>query len=197
MDYKGILFCLSGPAGTGKDSIKKKLLAENPALSKWVSTSSRKPRSGEIDGVDYFFISQENFEAKIAGNELIEYDKINDSYYVSVGTKEQFSAALQEGRIILQDITVEGVRILKRLYDCNVICIFIVPPSLDELGKRLKLRGDSSEVIQARLELAEIEMLAAKDANVADYVVLNDDLDKAVRECSKIINNLLCNKFDL
>ena len=187
MGYKGILFCLSGPAGAGKDSIKQGLLAKNSALSKWVSTSSRSPRKGEIDGRDYFFISQEDFKDKINRGEFIEYDSINDSYYVSIGTKEQFDTALQNGRFMVHDITVGGVRNLKELYGSNIICIFIVTPSLAEIEARLKLRGDSPEVIKARLELAEIEMKAANDTNIVDYVVLNKDLDMAIEECNQII----------
>ena len=187
MNYKGILFCLSGPAGAGKDSIKQGLLARNSALSKWVSTTSRRPRKGEIEGRDYFFISQEDFEDKISHGEFVEYDSVHGDYYVAMGTKEQFSTALQSGRLIVHDITVGGVRILKELYGRNIVCIFIIPPSLDEIKKRLELRGDAPEEIRARLKLAEIEMKAAKDANIADYVVLNDDLEKAVKECDGII----------
>jgi len=191
MDYKGILFCLSGPAGAGKDSIKQGLLAGNNALSKWVSTTSRSPRQGEIEGRDYFFISQEDFEGKINRDEFVEYDSVHGDYYVAMGTKEQFSTALQNGRLIVHDITVGGVRILKELYGRNIVCIFIVPPSLDELRKRLELRGDAPDEIQARLKLAEIEMKAADDASITDYVVLNDDLERAVGECDKIIKGYL------
>ena len=191
MSYTGILFCLSGPAGAGKDSIKQGLLARNNALSKWVSTSSRAPRKGEVEGRDYFFISQEDFKNKISRGEFIEYDSINNSYYVSIGTKEQFDTALRNGQFMVHDITIDGVRALKKLYGKNIICIFIAPPSLDEIEKRLKLRGDTPEVIQARLELAETEMKAVNDATIVDHVVLNDELDRAVNECEQVIQGYL------
>ena len=190
---KGELFILSSPAGGGKTTLANLLIQEIPNLKRVITCTTRKPRPGEKDGVDYYFLSREEFEKRIRENDFLEYAVVHGNYY---GTpKKEVEDELQKGFDLLLVIDVQGMRqIVSNKKD--VITIFILPPSLDELVKRMKERGDSEEEIQKRLETAKKEIPAWKEYN---YVVINDNLDKAKENLKHIIlsSRLKTNRFDL
>ncbi|WP_297456652.1 guanylate kinase [Persephonella sp.] len=190
---KGELFILSSPAGGGKTTLANLLIQEIPNLKRVITCTTRKPRPGEKNGVDYYFLSREEFEKRIRENDFLEYAVVHGNYY---GTpKKEVEDELQKGFDLLLVIDVQGMRqIVSNKKD--VITIFILPPSLDELVKRMKERGDSEEEIQKRLETAKKEIPAWKEYN---YVVINDNLDKAKENLKHIIlsSRLKTNRFDL
>ena len=190
---KGELFILSSPAGGGKTTLANLLIKEIPNLKRVITCTTRKPRPGEKNGVDYYFLSKEEFERRIKENDFLEYAIVHGNYY---GTpKKEVEEELQKGFDLLLIIDVQGMRqIVSNKKD--VVTIFILPPSLDELVRRMKERGDSEEEIQKRLKTAKKEIPAWKEYN---YVVINDNLDKAKENIKYIIlsNRLKTERFDL
>ena len=182
MNKKGVLIVLSGFSGAGKGTIVKKLLStyDNYALS--ISMTTRNPRPGEEHGREYFFVEREVFEEHIAKDELVEYAQYVGNYY---GTPEApLDKALAKGQDILLDIEVQGaLNVKKRRPDA--VLIFLMAPSFSELEKRLTGRGDTAaDIIQNRLTQARWEY---SHAHKYDYLVVNDQVDKAVSELSAII----------
>lgn len=171
------LFVISAPSGTGKTSIIKKSQLACPSLKLSVSYTTRSPREGEVDGVDYFFISKEAFEKKIAADHFIEWAEVYGNYY---GTCREFIKKHQaEGQIIILDIDVQGAMQLKEK-QLDADYIFIAPPSLENLKGRLEGRGtESVETLEKRLSNAQYE-LSFKDRY--DVVIINDDLSIAAQE---------------
>ena len=185
---KQILVC--APSGAGKTTLVKFLLSElGNNLGFCVSVTTRKPRTGETNGESYEFVSQEQFESYIKGNALLEYEQVyRDTYY---GTLVQKVEAIEkQGKMPLFDVDVKGALNLKSIYGKSMKTIFIMPPSVEELRKRLEQRGtDSMEKINERVAKAESEMAYKEEF---DYVLINDDLEKTKAEILQIANEYLC-----
>lgn len=184
---KGLLISVSGPSGAGKGSVLAKVKEMDPSFGTSVSVTTREPREGEKEGVDYFFKSKEEFTQMIEEGEIIEYDEFVGNYY---GTP---TVALQEmseeGTDVLLDLTIAGSMALKENFEQSVT-IFLLPPSLAELENRLKGRGtESEEMIKARLEVAKNEIGFVGNF---DYVVVNDDIDEAAKKIYSIITSEKC-----
>ncbi len=179
---KGNLIVLSGPSGAGKDSIIREL--KNYYHNFWVSVSmtSRAPRGEEVDGIDYFFVSKEEFEKHIKNNDFLEYAMYNDNYY---GTpKSKINDFLDQGKDVILEIEIQGALKIKEEFP-EAIFIFIMPPSMRELVKRLKKRNtEDTEKIIKRFKKAYQEINYYNNYN---YVVINDDLDTAVRKVEAIL----------
>ena len=179
---KGHLFIISAPSGAGKTTIVRAVLDRFADMLYSISYTTRKPRNGEQDGIDYNFISRDDFKKRIDGGEWAEWAEVHGNNY---GTSAEFlDNGLASGRNILLDIDVQGtIQILERYPDS--ITIFIMPPSLETLGKRLELRGtDSKADIARRLVNAEKEM-AKKD--LYRHIVVNDQLSEAIEKLISII----------
>ncbi len=183
MTDMGKLFVISAPSGAGKTTLVGRVLSRFKSLSYSVSHTTRNPRKNEQDGVDYFFISLAEFEQKISLDLWLEWAKVHGNYY---GTSKKFVRnCLGKGRSLLLDIDIQGARQIMDS-DLDLISIFILPPSFEVLSQRLENRGtDSREVIARRLKNAKLEMI---QKDLYQYVVVNDDLDEAVKE--------LCSIFD-
>ncbi len=188
---KGELFVLSAPAGGGKTTLANLLLKEVPNLVKITTCTTREPRPGEKNGVDYFFLSKEEFERKIREGAFLEYAVVHGNYY---GTpKEEVLKEINKGNDVLLVIDVQGMRQIKRNFK-DVVTIFLIPPSFEELINRMRKRGDSEEEIKKRLETAKKELKAWKEY---DYIVINDIIEKAKEDLKKIIlaNRLKTTRF--
>lgn len=178
---KGKFIVISGPSGVGKGTICNRLLNE---LNAWysVSTTTRSPREGEINGINYFFVTKEEFEKKIKEGAFLEYNVYNDNYYGT--SKEIVVDKINEGINVFSEIDVNGAHNIKKVFP-DALLIYIAPPSIGVLKDRLIGRGtESIEKINQRLEIAEKEL---KEVDFYDYVVINDDLDKATDEVRNII----------
>ena len=178
---KGKLFIVSGASGVGKSTVLSRVMAQRDDLRFSVSATTRAPRPGEVDGVSYYFVSKEKFEDMIARNEFVEYDAHMSNYY---GTPEaQLNEKLETGSVIL-DIEPNGAFEVRRRRE-DATLIFIAPPSMEELLRRLIGRGDTPpEQVKLRQERAQWEM----DQSVHyDYVVVNDQVEACADEILKII----------
>ena len=190
---KADIFVLSAPAGGGKTTIANLLLKEIPNLQRIVTYTTRQPRPGEKNGVDYVFVSKEEFEKLIQENAFLEHAIVHGNYY---GTpKREVFELIEKGIDVLLIIDVQGMRQIKSNYK-DIISIFLIPPSFDELKLRMKKRGDSEEEIQKRLHTAIKELKAWKEY---DYIVVNDEIQKAKENTKYIIlsNRLKTKRFDL
>ena len=179
---RGLLIVYTGASGVGKGTIMKELLAKNPNLRLSVSATTRAPREGEQNGREYYFVSHERFDEMIAENGFLEYAEYVGNKY---GTpKEPVFRMLDEGLDVILEIEVKGfLQVKEACPEC--VTIFIAPPSFEELQLRLRGRGtESEEVIAERLKTAEHEL---QHQHLFDYVVVNDDLDRAVEEVLSII----------
>ena len=182
MKRKGILFVMTGASGVGKDTIMQAALSDIDNLYFSISATTREQRKGEVHGKKYYFYSREEFEAKIAEDGFLEYaDYVGDYYGTPI---EPIEKALAESKDVLLELELEGARKVKERYP-EAIMIFIAPPTLIELERRLRGRGTDSEAkIQKRLTRAREEIKAVREF---DYVIVNDMLDKAVKEFTSII----------
>ena len=179
----GFLFIISAPSGTGKTTICRYLLGKYNNLILSISATTRQPRKREIDGMDYFFTTRQDFENKVANNEFLEYAKVFDNYY---GTPLNFvEEGLSNGKNILFDIDWQGTRNIKKQDRFNISTLFLIPPSIDILRQRLQGRGDSEEQVEKRVAGFQND---AEKANEYDYVVINDDLNKACFDVESIYN---------
>ena len=186
MAGKGMLVVLSAPSGCGKDTVFKELCKRRDDIVKSVSATTRNPREGEKDGVDYYFKTEEEFKRLINSKGLLEYTVYNGCYY---GTPvEGVNKAINEGKICFLIIEVEGGQnIMKLMPEC--VPVFLLPPSLEVLEERLiKRHTDSMEDIKHRIELAKTELSLA---DVYKYNVVNDDLKKAVDKIEEILEKEL------
>ena len=178
---KGKIVVISGPSGVGKGTICKKIMELiNAKFS--VSTTTRGPREGEINGKDYFFVTKDEFRKKIDDGEFLEYNIYNDNYYGT--SKKVVLDMIDKGINVLLEIDVNGAYNIKKIFP-NALLIYIAPPSIDVLRQRLMDRGtEEILIIEKRLKIAEEEL---KRVGFYDYVIINDDLDRAVREVKDCI----------
>ena len=176
---------MSAASGAGKTTLKDLVIKDFPDIKYSISATTRKPREGEIDGVHYFFKTKEEFELMIKDNALVEYNLVHGNYY---GTPKSFvEKTLAEGNRVLFDIDVFGKINFDKVYP-DATGIFIMPPSDEELERRLRGRGtDSEEVIQLRLANAKKEIEFAKTNGKYEYTIINDDLQKAADELRAIL----------
>lgn len=183
MQEKGILIVISGFSGAGKGTLMKKLLQtyDNYALS--ISMTTRKPREGERDGVEYFFTDKERFEQTIEADGFIEYASYCDNYY---GTPRAYvEEQLKAGKDVILEIEIQGALQVKKKFPESLL-LFVTPPSADELERRLVSRGTESEdVIRKRLARASEE---SEGIEAYDYIVVNDKLDVCVEELHSLVN---------
>ena len=182
---KGTLVLFSGPSGVGKDTVLEIVLNKDKTLQKSVSCTTREIRENEIEGKDYYFISVPDFEQMIDNNEVLEYAKYGKNLY---GTpKAPVDKWLDEGKIVILKIEVQGAGNIKKLYP-DAVGIFILPPSMEVLEQRLRTRGTENEDdIIKRLEIARNEI---EQSNNYDFLVINDDLDKASENVLEILHNI-------
>jgi len=188
---RGRLFVVSGPSGAGKSTVIGKVMATMPDLRFSVSATTRSPRPGEIDGVNYRFVDKETFRNMIDNDQLLEYVEYVGNYY---GTPaEPIRRSLAEGINIILDIEVEGAGNVRRVMP-EAVTIFLTPPSHEELERRLRGRGDvSEELILGRLERAHMEH---GEMPKYDYIVINDNADEAAEELRSIILAEQCRSFN-
>ncbi len=178
---KGRLFVISGASGVGKSTVLSRVMEQHGNIRFSVSATTRSPREGEQDGVNYYFITKERFEQMIANDEFLEYDNHMENYY---GTpKGQLEDKLEQGDVLL-DIDPNGAfQVLQKRPDA--VLIFITPPSLEELERRLRSRGDTEEAqIQVRLDRVKWEVQQSKKYN---YVVINDQVEACADKILEII----------
>lgn len=180
---RGILLVVSSPSGAGKSTVSRMLLADEPGLEMSVSATTRPPRLGEVDGKDYHFVDLERFRAMVADHEFLEWAHVFGHRY---GTpRGPVEKALSEGRDVLFDIDWQGAQQLYQQAGGDVVRVFIFPPSLDELERRLTARGtDSAEVIAARMARATSEI---SHWDGYDYVLVNDDVERCFADVKVIL----------
>ncbi len=180
---KGILFVISAPSGTGKTTLLKKVMNRIPGLNFSVSHTTRKPRKGEQHAREYYFVETADFERMIEQDQFIEWARVHDNYY---GTSTMaVSAQLDEGHDIVLDIDVQGAAIIRDSDQLKAVQIFIAPPGIDELEKRLRGRNTEDEdTLQLRLSNASKEL---QSADLYEYLIVNDALDEAAEMLSSII----------
>ena len=180
---RGLMIVLSSPSGAGKTTLTRQLLSENKNMSMSISATTRRPRPGEVDGQDYFFVTKEKFSAMIDEEQFLEYAKVFDNYY---GTpRGPVEEALMDGKDIIFDIDWQGAQQLTQAASDDLVKVFILPPGMQELEKRLHSRAqDSDEVIAKRMSKSEAEISHWAEY---DYVIVNDEVDLAMAELSAIV----------
>lgn len=183
---RGKIIVVSAPSGAGKTTIVQNVLKFFPEIVFSVSATTRKKRDNEIEGIHYFFISEQEFKQKIENNEFIEWERFYDYYY---GTFKSFvEETISVGKNILLEVDVKGALSIKRIYS-EAKLIYILPPSLEELENRLKSRQtENEEDLKKRLERSKME-LEMKDK--FDHLVVNNNLDYAISEMKNLINNII------
>jgi len=191
---QGTMFIFSGPSGGGKSSVIKRLLSELEDIQLSVSVTTRGVREGEVDGKDYFFISEEKFKELVANDSLYEY--VDSDFGPKYGTpKKPINDLLSLGKDVILDLDYPGVQQLRKLAGDRVKAISLIPPSLRVLKERLVNRGtDSQDVIERRMSMAEKRV---KECEFYDYVIVNDDLDTAVEQAKAIILSARVEKVNL
>ena len=184
----GKLIIFSAPSGSGKSTIINYLLTQHLNLAFSISATSRAPRGTEQHGVEYFFLTPDEFRRRIAAGDFLEYEEVYpDRFYGTL--KEQVERQLADGQNVVFDVDVVGGCNIKQFYGERALSVFIQPPSVEELRKRLVGRGtDAPEVIESRIAKAEYEL---GFASKFDTVIVNDDLEKAKAEALKVIQDFL------
>jgi guanylate kinase len=183
VERRGLMFVLSSPSGAGKTTLSRMLIAETPALQMSVSATTRPKRPGEVNGKDYFFVDDTQFEAMVANSELLEWATVFDNRY---GTpRAPVEAALSAGQDVLFDIDWQGTQQLRDRSPKDVVSVFILPPSVSALEQRLHTRAqDSEEVIRGRMRKAGDEM---SRFDAYDYIVVNDNIGIAFEAVRSIL----------
>ena len=180
---RGLLIVLSSPSGAGKTTISRRLLEDSSDLSMSISATTRQMRPGEVDGRDYHFVDDATFERMVTNDDFAEWAYVFDHRYGS--PKEPIKDALKAGRDILFDIDWQGTQQLKSAFGSDLVSVFILPPSMDELERRLRARQtDSEDTIQGRMRRAAGE-IGHWDAY--DYVLINDDLETCIGQVKTIV----------
>lgn len=181
----GKLFVLSAPSGCGKTTIAKAILQKHPEILFSISATTRPMRAGEVNGKDYFFLTREEFEQRIKNGDLIEWEEIYGNYYGTL--KNEVERALTRGASMLFDIDVKGALSIRKAFPRESVLIFIAPPSIDVLRERLvKRQTEDEETLKRRLERVEMELAMQREF---DYVVVNDDLQRAIENVESIVQN--------
>ena len=180
---RGLMFILSSPSGAGKTTIARKLLADDGELRMSVSVTTRPMRPGEVEGKDYIFVDRSTFERMVAEEAFLEWAEVFGNFY---GTpKAQIKAGLKEGQDFLFDIDWQGTQQLYQRAEADVVRVFLLPPGIGELERRLSARGtDSAEVIAGRMARARSEI---SHWDGYDYVVVNDDIDTCFAKVRTIL----------
>ena len=184
------MLIVSAPAGSGKSTIVQWLMNEHPELKLYfsISCTSRQPRGTERNGVDYFFISPEQFREKIDNDEFLEYEEVYENRFYGT-LKAQVERQREEGQNVVFDVDVKGGINIKKYYGEEALSLFIQPPSVEELRRRLEGRGtDTPEAIEQRLAKAEYELTFAPQF---DNIVVNDNLETAKEETLRIVKEFL------
>ncbi|HLN98758.1 MAG TPA: guanylate kinase [Pyrinomonadaceae bacterium] len=180
---RGILFVVSSPSGGGKGTLIQRILKKVPNLSYSVSFTTRAPRNGEENGREYFFVTPEKFEEMVAANEFLEWARVHSKLYGTA--RQQVEREISAGRDIILEVDVQGAANVRALM-ADSVSIFILPPSFEILRQRLKARGtDSPEELDLRLRNAPTEL---KDYSAFEYVILNDDVDRATNQMAAIVH---------
>ena len=182
MKHKGLLVVISGFSGAGKGTLMKKLLEEYQQYALSISMTTRAPREGEVNGREYFFATREQFEDKIKQGGFVEHAQYCGNYY---GTpKDYVEQQLEAGKDVILEIEIQGAMKVKEQF-ADAILLFVMPPSISELHKRLVGRGtETEEVIMQRLQRAKEEAVGIEDY---DYIIINDDLDTCVKELNELL----------
>lgn len=182
MAEKGVLIVVSGFSGAGKGTIVKKIIEENDNYALSISMTTREPREGEVEGVSYFFVSKERFEDAISNGELVEYANYVGNYY---GTPKKYvEQMIESGKDVILEIEMQGAMQVKTRFP-EAVLVFVTPPNADELKRRLMSRGtESEEVVNKRMKRAYEE---SAFVDRYDYLLVNDDLDKCVKELHMLI----------
>ena len=192
---KGKILLISGPSGSGKSTLLGRLLKEFPNTYFSISSTTRKPRNGEIHGVNYYFVSEEDFKKGIENNEFLEWAKVHSNYY---GTPlKPVEEALELGKTVIFDIDVQGFHLAKKIYGNNITSIFLTTKNRKDLESRLRHRAkDSEEIIQNRLLNAASEMGHMKEYK---FLIINDDLEDAYKKLRAIflVNEIKTKNLDL
>lgn len=185
---EGKLLIFSAPSGSGKTTIVKQLLAKRSDIEFSISACSRKMREGEVHGRDYYFLTPDEFRAKIDGNEFVEWEEVYaGSYYGTL--KSEMERIWSKGNHVVFDVDVKGGVNLKKLFGDRALAIFVMPPSVEELRKRLEGRGtETPESLERRIGKAVEEM---SYSNQYDVIVINDKLEEAVAETERLVSQFL------
>ena len=183
-EKKGAILIISGPSGCGKSTLLKEVYKDIDDYYFSISTTTRAPRIGEVHGIDYFFVTKEEFEKDINNGDFLEYAKVHDNYY---GTSlKPIKKALDESKLVIFDIDVQGHEIVRSKLDAITTSVFITTPSLEVLETRLNSRNtDSTEIIEKRIKNAKGEVEYFQDY---DYLIINDDLQIAAKQLVCIAN---------
>ena len=186
--HEGLLIVLSGPSGAGKGTICNELLKRNSNIWKSVSMTTRLPREGECEGVDYFYVTEDVFKKKIEEEEFLEYANVYKGLYYGTPKDEVFKR-LDNGTDVILEIDIEGAKNVRELMPA-AICIFIMPPSMKELKERLENRGtETKEKVLERFKKAYQEV---NEVTRYNYVIVNDDVDSAMKKIEAIIEAEKC-----
>ena len=187
---KGKMLIVSAPSGSGKSTIVNWLMQEHPELKLYfsISCTSRAPRGTEQNGVEYFFLTPEEFKEKIANDEFLEYEEVYENRFYGT-LKEQVENQRMAGQNVVFDVDVKGGINIKKIYGDEALSLFIQPPSVEELRRRLEGRGtDTAEAIEQRLAKAEYEMTFAPQF---DRIIVNDNLETAKQETLQVVKAFL------
>ena len=187
---KGKMLIVSAPSGSGKSTIVQWLMKEHPELRLYfsISCTSRAPRGTEQHGVEYFFLTPDEFKTKIANNEFLEYEEVYENRFYGT-LKQQVERQREAGQNVVFDVDVKGGINIKKYYGDEALSLFIQPPSVGELRRRLEGRAtDTAEAIEQRLAKAEYEMTFASQF---DRIIVNDDLETAKQEALQVVKEFL------
>lgn len=186
---QGKLIIFSAPSGSGKSTIINKLMSDYGLQGRFsISATSRKPRGSEQDGVEYYFLTEEDFRRRISEGDFLEYEEVYPGCFYGT-LRTEVDRTLARGENVILDIDVQGGLNVKKIYGDRALTLFIQPPSIERLRERLERRGtDAPEVIERRLAKAETELSFAPKY---DAVVVNDDLEEACRDAARVIEDFL------